>query len=397
MSGERVLTWSVATRLWLGEGAIERWARHACRVRVALLLVDADHAERAQGGALVARLLPLLERGAERVVVECHPAAGTTAGAVLTAGRRWRSAGIERVVAVGGGATLDLAVLGTLPERLHRLPAWTRGRSGLVLVPEPAPHEAMPERILLPTTLGTGAEVSCAACCDRDGEKTLWLGAALRPEEGICDPEATAGLPAGLAGEAALEVLARLLVPFAGPHEDSGCGVEGLADDLLLATLGRLVALGARLGEPGPVERLALAVAGAHSHAGWVHLGRSPFASPVWYLATEVSAAFGLRKAPATALVLPAWASAVLTGERAWGDRSRLLRAWGAVRAAAAQALALPSDPVEGLRALGARWAPADPPPGSDSRRRRSPTAARAAGAPACRCWGRSTPGRSRP
>ena len=156
-------------------------------------------------------------------------------------------------------------------------------------------------------------------------------------------------------------MLARLLVPFAGPHEDSGCGVEGLADDLLLATLGRLVALGARLGEPGPVERLALAVAGAHSHAGWVHLGRSPFASPVWYLATEVSAAFGLRKAPATALVLPAWASAVLTGERAWGDRSRLLRAWGAVRAAAAQALALPSDPVEGLRALGARWAPADP------------------------------------
>ena len=337
----RVLTWSVATRLWLGEGALERWSRQAPRVRSALLLVDEEHAQRLHGRALLA---PVTEAArAEHVTIERHPAAGTTVDAVLEAGRRWRAAGYERILAVGGGATLDLAVLASLPERVHRLPAWTRGRSGLTLLP--ATGEPMPERVLIPTTLGTGAEVSCAACCDRDGEKTLWLGAALRPDEGICDPRATAGLPASLVGEAALEILARLLVPFAGPGADGG----ELADALALATLGCVVRAD---------DALALATAGAHSHAGWVHLGRSPFASPVWYLATEVSAALGLRKAPATALVLPAWAAAVLAGERAWGDAARLRRAWAAVGAAAP--FALPDDPVAGLRVLGSRWAPAE-------------------------------------
>src|SRR5439155_11324356 len=114
-------------------------------------------------------------------------------------------------------------------------PRLARGHCGLVAL-TPATRPALPT-VAIPTTLGTGAEVSAAACCERAGDgKLLVLGDALRPAHAAVDPAATAGLPVRLVREALVEILARLLVPFAfrpaGPAP-----VVGLSDGLALGTL----------------------------------------------------------------------------------------------------------------------------------------------------------------
>ncbi|NHC15590.1 iron-containing alcohol dehydrogenase [Motilibacter deserti] len=356
--------WAASTRWWSGDRAVEQCVRALPPVPRTVLLVDAGMAATTAGEALVARVRRELMRAEHPVDEHVHQAGATTVEAVRDTAARWQESEVGRVVAVGGGSTLDLAVLGTLPPALLDGPAW-RSRCGLVALPAARPTAG---RVLVPTTLGTGAEVSTSACCERGDGKVLVVGAALRGDEAVVDPAATDGLPASLCGEAGIEVLARLLVPFAGPGSDTGAPVHH-ADEHVLADLRALarplaqvadaLAVGA---EVGRVARLGLATVGAHSHLGWGHLGRSPFASPVWYVATELAAELGVSKVRATAALLPVWARAVVGGDGRWGSAARLRRAWEPFATTLADAPSvhppLPAEPVDGLQEMVSRLVP---------------------------------------
>ncbi|NHC47568.1 iron-containing alcohol dehydrogenase [Motilibacter aurantiacus] len=365
----RPTQWSASTRWWSGDRAVEQCIRALPGAARTALVTDAGMAGTTAGEALVDRVRRELARSGEPVAEQLHDPSTTTVETVRDTAARWREAGVERVVAVGGGATLDLAVLGTLPPALLDGPAW-RSRCGLIALP---PARAAATRVLVPTTLGTGAEVSTSACVERGDGKVLAVGAVLRGDEAVVDPAATDGLPVHLCAEAGIEVLARLLVPFAGPGSDTGTPLDH-ADEHVLADLRALarpftqvadaLAVGA---EAGRAARLALATVSAHSHLGWGHLGRSPFSSPVWYVATELAAALGVGKVPATAVLLPVWARVVLRGDVRWGSAARLRRAWGALATAQAEAPSLhpplPPDPVAGLAEAMARLVPGLPGP----------------------------------
>jgi hypothetical protein len=349
-------SWTGATTWTVGEHATDVALRALrCTGPVAsALLLDAGWASTSPGAELLGWLRRALPGAPVDEVLLSGP---ITLEMVRTLGDRWRRARATAIVAVGGGTVIDAACLSALSQTERGVAAPGRGRSGLVILP--AETQPTLTRLVIPTTIGTGAELSATACCDGPSGKLLVLGEQLRPELAAVDPAATSGLPGHMVREAIVEILARLLVPFtAVPTGSSSAGQ--IADGYALSdldTLARHAAMGMRYGFDADT-RVALATISAHSHAGWGTLGRGLFASPVWFVATELSAALGISKARATALLLPEWARAVMTGDVRWGGAVRLGAAWNAVVAGYESTTdhggpmgdSLPADPTDGSR-----------------------------------------------
>jgi len=323
------VAWSGATTWTAGEGAFETSLRALSSTGTGgiVLMVDGGWAATSAGASLLNRM----RRGfAAPPVDEVVLRGPVTPAALCVLADRWRRARATSIVAAGGGTVIDAACLSALPEAQLGVPAFRRGRCGLVVLGSDT-RPAL-SRLIIPTTIGTGAEISSTACCDGPDGKLLVLGRALRPEFAAVLPAATQGLPGEMLREAVVEVLARILVPFAAVPPGAR-GIVRVADAHALAdlhTLARTSATGLQRGFDDET-RLSLAAVSAHSHAGWGTLGRGLFASPLWFVATELSAALGVTKARATALLLPAWSGAVLAGDLRWGCAERLRAGWTAV------------------------------------------------------------------
>lgn len=267
-----------------------------------------------------------------------------------------RLAGAELVVGLGGGSLLDQAKLATLavagPEVSARLTV--PQRSGLVVL-APTPVRPVP-LIAVPTTVGTGAESSLVACLTYPHGKRLVMGAALRPEFAVIDPEATVTLPQHLVAEGVLEALFRLTSPYIGDHADlppQDARVEEAAARLV--RLGYEVRDAARAGRrcSGALRR-EIAELSSGSHDKWFHSGRDPYAVKGWLIANELSSALAIRKMPAVAALLPPLWQAIDAGEVRLGSARRLRRLWSLLRPEAGEPL--PADPAPGVAALIDAW-----------------------------------------
>lgn len=271
----------------------------------------------------------------------------------------------DLVVAVGGGSLLDQAKLAVLlrtgPGALARLTV--PQRSGLILLP---PEQTRgPRLVAVPTTLGTGSELSAVACLEFEQGKRLIMGGALRPDAAVIDPESTATLPLELVAEGVLEVLFRVTGLYVGDHRDLPTE-DALAQALAERTvrLGNEVSVSRAQGRPaGGRLRTEIAKISGLSHAGWVVLSRSPYAGKGWYLANELSTALGLRKMTAVAALLPPLWGAIAAGDTRLGSARRLDALWQRLRAAALDpvgegqsALPLPEAPAAGIAALIDSW-----------------------------------------
>ncbi len=324
-------TWQVSTAVLAGEEAIEAASRQvAGGARRALLVSDPTVAGNTGHPARVSRALSRC--GVALRVVDAPGGPPSTVD-VDDLARRARLEGADLIVAVGGGSIIDLTKTAALEARNPAMleEGWA-GPAGVV-VTERATRPPIPV-LACPTTVGTGSEVSAVACV-RDGRgpagpgqvKKLLVAAGLRPTAAALDPALTATTPRAVVLSGALEVLLRTI--GACMAEDRR---EALTDAMAAALAGQVVAAGdlvALLGaaEPGrvsPEERAArhrLAVAGAHTHTGWVLAGRGRYAHQLWYLAHEVASALGVTKMQATAAVLPAYIR--LLGARAGPDSGR--------------------------------------------------------------------------
>ncbi|MFE2411823.1 iron-containing alcohol dehydrogenase [Kitasatospora sp. NPDC059408] len=325
--------WRQRTQIHFGEGALaEVWRR--VRAHRTVLVVDAD-----QPG--LAESLPH-----DGEVIRVDPLAGDLDSAVVLAGQLRE---FERVVVVGGGAVLDQAALARLFTAAPGTPTRIRlggSRPGLVhggpAEPLAGPH---PELVAVPTTVGTAAEVSCAATVLVEGRRKLVMHPLLSADTAVLDPVATASLPGPLLREGTLEAMMRManayLMP---PGRRCPAAAETEARDLL-----RELAAAGSTGRPAA----EVAVLSARTVLGLSMVGRDPFAAKTWFLANELSASAGVRKMAATAAVLPVVWRRIMAGDARLGDRDRLRQAWDAVRAGAP---GLADDPVHGIRTLAADW-----------------------------------------
>lgn len=113
----------------------------------------------------------------------------------------------EVIVALGGGSVIDTAkVLAASGNDFERVQAYLEGRAGVeTLLKLPI--------IALPTTSGTGSEVTCwATVWDTENKKKYSLAhPSLYPEQALLDPRLSVAVPLGLTVSTGLDALSHAL------------------------------------------------------------------------------------------------------------------------------------------------------------------------------------------
>src|SRR6185312_6602367 len=180
-------------------GAISQLPKVLKTLNVSRPFVVTDPGLKANG--LLDRLLAALGEAPAGVFADTP--ANPTEAAARQAADDYRAAEADGIVALGGGSSMDLAkALGLMVTHdgpFERLGATVRG-SRLI--------GKIPPLVAVPTTAGTGSEVSVGAIVILDnGRKETFVSQFLIPSQAICDPELTLGLPALLTAATGMDAM----------------------------------------------------------------------------------------------------------------------------------------------------------------------------------------------
>ena len=168
-------------------------------------------------GASGARADPIAAALASRGVaaVPLRVSGEPTVESVQAAVERARAEGCEGVLAVGGGSAIDCgkAVAGLLgngsADPLDHLEVVGRGR--------PLDRPALPF-VAVPTTAGTGSEVTRNAVLSAPGMKASLRSPFLLARLAVVDPDLIAGAPREVLAASGLDALSQLVEPYLSPR-----------------------------------------------------------------------------------------------------------------------------------------------------------------------------------
>lgn len=182
---------------------------------------------------------------------------------------RARADGARVVVALGGGAAMDAAKL------VAAIAPADRPAQDYALAAKPLPQNGLPA-IAIPTTAGTGSEVTRTAVISRsNGAKTWFWGEELMFAQAILDPELTLSLPPALTAWTGIDAVAHALEGSTARTTSPAGQLFGLeALRMLAAHLPRAVADGSDLAARGQVL-WASTVAGLALHNCNTHMGHN--------------------------------------------------------------------------------------------------------------------------
>ncbi len=215
----------LAVRVHFGEGELEKaLGKELGRNKVSKPLIVTDKGVAAVG--LLDRLKAAIP-GGDGVVFDETPENPTEAASEQAAAL-YKAEGCDGVIALGGGSPLDLAkgVL-LLASQDGKLSDFVAAEGGATRI-----KPGVPPMIAVPTTAGTGSEVSYGAVIIlKDGRKEVIASQFLAPRAAICDPTLTYGLPprltAGTGMDAVTHSIEAICAPVVNPVAD-GIGYEGL-------------------------------------------------------------------------------------------------------------------------------------------------------------------------
>lgn len=202
--------------------------------------VVTDPGLRANG--LLDRLIAAL--GAPLAGVYAETPANPTEAAAREAAAQYRAADADGIVALGGGSSMDLGkavgLMATHEAPYERYGASQRGTKFIGKIPP---------FIAVPTTSGTGSEVSVGFILILDsGRKETFISPHIVPKAAICDPELTLGLPplltAATGMDAVTHCIEAVLSPLVHPPAEA-IGLDGLEQAIKSGALERAVADGA--------------------------------------------------------------------------------------------------------------------------------------------------------
>ncbi len=336
----------IADHLWktrcvvLDAGMSSKYVGGITRGRTGLVVDKAlpQHRDKLLAGDL--KGVPVLELTARPVDV----------GTLRVVGTFIRENGLQTVVGLGGGSVLDAVKLAALFTADPSLPIFAERhakRSGLLVLPPVTTTKERPKTILMPSTVGTGAEVSGVACLDTAVGRRLIVSRRLAGDTAMLDAGHLATLPTALVFEGLLEAFLRVAGTMIG-------STANMFDDDGYSLIQRILRLSQRLLRGDSLElRLAAARLSMETHTGWALMGRNPYGAKHWYVANELAYVTGERKMAATASVIgPIWRE-IANGAAAWGDKARLHELWSVVRDVEPS---LDPSPGEGIDELMSRW-----------------------------------------
>lgn len=310
-----MLTWRCETAVVAGAGAAGHVLGSGDVVGPVALLHDAHLAD--------VEPMRAVREALEGVGASAHAVtAGDDGADAVAAMAADLPASVQTIVALGGGSVLDVAKLVrlTLVDPAVAVHTLRRpGRSGAIVVR--GVRGRGPRLVAMPTTIGTGSEVSPVACFG-DGGKRLAIGPPLQPDLAVLDPDLTATLAPAQVRIGLVEITLRLLGPFVAgaaalPAADrAACrALEAMAPHLRPAAIDAPARIDAALVSAGTRMDLSLA-------------GRGPYAGKLWYLSTALADVAPLGKVDANLLVLPVVVDRILAGDRRFGEAGRVHEAW---------------------------------------------------------------------
>ncbi len=144
----------------------------------------------------------------------------------------YKAAKADGIIAIGGGSPLDAAklvqLLTTHEPPLSRYDDATGGDRFV--------QDNLPPLIAIPTTAGTGSEVSRSgvATLKDTGRKTVIFSPFLLPKAAICDPELTLGLPPGPTAATGMDAFTHCLEAYIAS------GFHPLADAVAIDGISRV-------------------------------------------------------------------------------------------------------------------------------------------------------------
>jgi alcohol dehydrogenase class IV len=141
--------------------------------------------------------------------------------------RLYKESGADGIIAVGGGSSMDHAkAIGLLASHNEPLETYAAIIGGAKKIGK------IPPLIAIPTTAGTGSEVSVGmVIIMENGRKETFASPNLIPVVALCDPDLTLGLPAGLTAATGMDALTHcieaVLTPSINPPAE-GIGYDGV-------------------------------------------------------------------------------------------------------------------------------------------------------------------------
>lgn len=210
------------TDIYFGFGSVARVAELLERfdVRRPLLVTDATLLEL----GMVARL------GIGNPEVFADTETNPTEANLRDCRARYREAGCDGIVALGGGAPLDLAKLVGLMVG-HPPPL---GQYAIVCGGTARIGPSIPPIVAVPTTAGSGSEVGRAALLKLDaGRKLGFLSPYLLPKAAVCDPDLTTSMPPALTAATGMDAISHCVEAYCSPR------VNAVADAIALEGLRR--------------------------------------------------------------------------------------------------------------------------------------------------------------
>ena len=165
--------------------------------------------------------------GAEPGGVFTDTVANPTEDQAIAVTDAYKSAGADGIIALGGGSSMDLSkAVGLLASHggpLEKYAAMSGGSKHI---------KTLPPIIAIPTTAGTGSEVSVGMITTlNNGRKETFASPNLIPPVAICDPDLTFGLPKMMTAATGMDAVTHCIEAVLGPLSNppaEGIGYDGL-------------------------------------------------------------------------------------------------------------------------------------------------------------------------
>jgi alcohol dehydrogenase class IV len=166
-----------------------------------------------------------------------------TEEAVLEALAMYKESGCDGIVCLGGGSSMDLGkAVGVLVDQPGPLPQYALAEGGRDKI------KSIPPLIAIPTTSGTGSEISPGfVVIVKDGRKLTFASPLGIPQIALCDPDLTFGLPARLTAATGMDAVTHCIEAFLSPAINppaEACGLDGLRKAVRQGFLEKAVADG---------------------------------------------------------------------------------------------------------------------------------------------------------
>lgn len=191
----------IPTRVYFGEGEVKRVGEIGKKLGKKAFIVTGKKSAKESG--LLDRVLSLLKENGLSFEIFNETIPNPPVSLVEKGGELFVSSSSDFIIAIGGGSPMDLSKgIGIYAVYGEIVP---------FLIEEKAVTKKIPPLIAIPTTSGTGSEVTRYAVLTYKGRKLAVGSTYIFPEFALVDPETTHSMPKELARDTGMDALSHAL------------------------------------------------------------------------------------------------------------------------------------------------------------------------------------------